>query len=108
MDLVIHKSPRTNPQQIPRDNCNVLGTRFQRTALRVRESKNGEEKASRGMHTELATHFLMTKSSVLHKQNASQNHLLGEQKKKHLSIPSPLIKARLQGINTSGLLSSRA
>ena len=95
MDLVIHKSPRTNPQEIPRDNCNVLGTWFQGTTLRVRENKNGEEKASRGMHTELATHFWMTRSSILHEQNASQNHSLGEQERKHLSITSFLHWSRL-------------
>ena len=73
MDLVILKSPWTNPQWITRDNCSVWGMWFQGTALKVRKSENGEEKGNRGMYTELAITW-MTRSLILCKPNASQNH----------------------------------
>ena len=85
MDLVILKSPWTNPQWITRDNCSVWGMWFQGTALKVRKSENGEEKGNRGMYTELAITW-MTRSLILCKPNASQNHSLGKVKRKYLSV----------------------
>ena len=88
MDLVALKSPCTNPQWLTSDNCSVWGMWFQGTALRVRKHKNGEEKGNRGMYTELAITW-MTRSLILHKPNASQNHSLHKVKRKHLSASFP-------------------
>jgi len=56
--------------------------------LRVRKSENGEEKGNRGMYTELAITW-MTRSLILDKPNASQNHSLGKVKRKHFSMSFP-------------------
>ena len=53
--------------------------------MKVRKSENGEEKGNRGMYTELAITW-MTRSLILCKPNASQNHSLGKVKRKYLSV----------------------